>query len=94
MLQHLMAARKLTQKDLWMIFGSKGITSKVFHAKRSISKTQAKKLAAFSMSEIVLPGKRLGTPYLVILLLPYLLPTSRRHTFTERLDSASKLSFR
>jgi HTH-type transcriptional regulator/antitoxin HigA len=46
-LQHLMEARNLTQKDLWKIFGSKGITSEVFHGKRSISKTQAKKLAAF-----------------------------------------------
>jgi HTH-type transcriptional regulator/antitoxin HigA len=42
-----MAARNLTQKDLWKIFGSKGITSEVFHGRRSISKTQAKKLAAF-----------------------------------------------
>jgi HTH-type transcriptional regulator/antitoxin HigA len=42
-----MEARQLTQKDLWKIFGSKGITSEVFHGKRSISKTQAKKLAAF-----------------------------------------------
>jgi len=46
-LQHLMEARNLTQKDLWRVFGSKGITSEVFHGKRSISKTQAKKLAAF-----------------------------------------------
>jgi len=46
-LQHLMEARKLTQKDLWKTFGSKGITSEVFHGKRSISKTQAKKLAEF-----------------------------------------------
>ena len=46
-LQHLMEGRNLTQKDLWRIFGSKGITSEVFHGKRSISKTQAKKLAAF-----------------------------------------------
>jgi len=46
-LQHLMEARKLTQKDLWKIFGSKGITSEVFHGKRSISKAQAKKLAAY-----------------------------------------------
>ena len=46
-LQHLMEARSLTQKDLWKIFGSKGITSEVFHGKRSISKTQAKKLADF-----------------------------------------------
>lgn len=46
-LQHLTQARNLTQKDLWKIFGSKGITSEVFHGKRSISKTQVKKLAAF-----------------------------------------------
>ncbi|MBZ5702912.1 MAG: transcriptional regulator [Acidobacteriia bacterium] len=46
-LQHLMEARKLTQKDLWKIFGSKGITSEVFHGKRSISKAQAKRLAEF-----------------------------------------------
>src|SRR5258707_12754796 len=46
-LQHLMEARKLTQKDLWKLFGSRGITSEVFHGKRSISKTQAKKLPAF-----------------------------------------------
>jgi HTH-type transcriptional regulator/antitoxin HigA len=42
-----MAARNLTQKDLWKLFGSKGIASKVFHGKRAISKTQAKKLGAF-----------------------------------------------
>lgn len=46
-LKHLMEAQNLTQKDLWKVFGSKGITSEVFHGKRSISKTQAKKLAAF-----------------------------------------------
>lgn len=46
-LQHLMEARNLTQKDLWKVFGSRGITSEVFHGKRSISKTQAKKLAEY-----------------------------------------------
>lgn len=46
-LHHLMEARNLTQKDLWKIFGSKGVTSEVFHGKRTISKAQAKKLAAF-----------------------------------------------
>jgi HTH-type transcriptional regulator/antitoxin HigA len=46
-LQHLMEARKLAQKDLWKVFGSRGITSEVFHGKRSISKAHAKKLAAF-----------------------------------------------
>jgi mRNA-degrading endonuclease HigB of HigAB toxin-antitoxin module/antitoxin component HigA of HigAB toxin-antitoxin module len=42
-LQHLMETRQLTQKDLWKVFGSKGITSEVFHGKRSISKAQARK---------------------------------------------------
>jgi hypothetical protein len=42
-----MEARNLTQKDLWKTFGSKGITSEVFHGKRAISKAQAKKLARF-----------------------------------------------
>ncbi len=46
-LRHLMEARSLTQKDLWNLFGSKGITSEVLHGKRAISKAQAKKLAAF-----------------------------------------------
>jgi len=46
-LHHLMEARKLTQKELWKLFGSKGITSEVFHGKRSISKAQAKMLALF-----------------------------------------------
>ena len=46
-LKHLMEARSLTQKDLWKVFGSKGITSEVFHGKRSISKAQAKRLAQF-----------------------------------------------
>jgi len=42
-LHHLMEARNLTQKDLWKLFGSKGIASEVFHGKRAICKTQAKK---------------------------------------------------
>jgi len=42
-----MEARNLTQKDLWKVFGSKGITSEVFHGKRAISKTHAKRLASF-----------------------------------------------
>ena len=46
-LQHLMEARNLTQKDLWKVFGSKGITSEVFHGKRAISKAHARKLAEF-----------------------------------------------
>ena len=46
-LQHLMEARNLAQKDLWKVFGSKGTASEVLHGKRSISKAQAKRLAAF-----------------------------------------------
>jgi HTH-type transcriptional regulator/antitoxin HigA len=46
-LLHLMEARKPTQKDLWEVFGSKGITSEVFHGNRAISKAQARKLAEF-----------------------------------------------
>lgn len=46
-LRHLMEARELTQKDLWKVFGSKGVASEVFHGKRAISRTQAKKLAEF-----------------------------------------------
>jgi HTH-type transcriptional regulator/antitoxin HigA len=46
-LQHLMEARGLRQKDVWKLFGSKGITSEVVHGKRAVSKAQAKKLAEF-----------------------------------------------
>ncbi|OLE96410.1 MAG: hypothetical protein AUG75_20800 [Cyanobacteria bacterium 13_1_20CM_4_61_6] len=46
-LLHLMEARNLAQKDVVKIFGSKGITSEVLNGKRAISKTHAKKLAAF-----------------------------------------------
>ena len=47
MLRHLMEARGLTAKDLWGVFGSKGVTSEVLKGKRGISKSQIKKLAAF-----------------------------------------------
>jgi HTH-type transcriptional regulator / antitoxin HigA len=46
-LHHLMEARGLKPRDLWELFGSKGITSEVLNGKRSISKAQAKKLAEF-----------------------------------------------
>lgn len=46
-LRHLMEARDLTHKDIWPLFGSKGIASEVLNGKRAISKTQAKKLAQF-----------------------------------------------
>ncbi len=47
MLQHLMDARELTAKDLWDVFGSKGVTAEVPSGKRGISKTHIKKLSAF-----------------------------------------------
>lgn len=46
-LHHLMDSRGLKPTDLWELFGSKGIASEVLNGKRSISKTQAKKLAVF-----------------------------------------------
>jgi HTH-type transcriptional regulator / antitoxin HigA len=47
MLHHLMEARDLTHKDVWALFGSKGVASEVLNSKRAISKAQAKKLAEF-----------------------------------------------
>jgi HTH-type transcriptional regulator / antitoxin HigA len=47
MLKMLMAENNYRQKDLLHIFGSSGIASEVINGKRSISKTQAKKLAEF-----------------------------------------------
>lgn len=46
-LNELMLARELKQKDLVEVFGSKGITSEVLNGKRSISKNQAKLLGKF-----------------------------------------------
>jgi HTH-type transcriptional regulator/antitoxin HigA len=46
-LHHLMEARDLTHKDVWPLFGSKGIASEVLNGKRAVSKMQAKKLAEF-----------------------------------------------
>ena len=47
MLRHLMEARGLTHKDVWPLFGSRGIASEVLNGKRAISKAQARKLAEF-----------------------------------------------
>jgi HTH-type transcriptional regulator/antitoxin HigA len=47
MLEHLMDARGLTQKDLWDVFGSKSTASQVLNGKRALSKAHIKKLAAF-----------------------------------------------
>ena len=46
-LKHLMEARAIAPKDLWEVFGSKGAASEVLNGKRSVSKKQAKRLAAF-----------------------------------------------
>ncbi len=46
-LNELMLARDLKQKDLVKVFGSKGIASEVINGKRSISKNQAKALGEF-----------------------------------------------
>ncbi|WP_026097407.1 helix-turn-helix domain-containing protein [Baaleninema simplex] len=43
-LEELVRANDLKQKDLLDVFGSKGIASEVFNRKRSISKAQAKAL--------------------------------------------------
>lgn len=47
MLNFFMEDRGLKQSDLLPVFGSSGIASEVVNGKRSISKTQAKKLAEF-----------------------------------------------
>ena len=46
-LHHLMEARGLTHKDVWKLFGSKGVASEVLNGKRAISKTHARALADF-----------------------------------------------
>jgi HTH-type transcriptional regulator/antitoxin HigA len=46
-LQHLMEARDLRQRDLVEIFGSSGRVSEALSGKRAISKNQAKALSEF-----------------------------------------------
>ncbi len=46
-LKFFMEDRGIKQIDLLPVFGSSGITSEVVNGKHSISKAQAKKLAAF-----------------------------------------------
>ena len=46
-LKHLMESRQVKAKDLWPVFGSRGITSEVLSGKRGISVARAKKLAGF-----------------------------------------------
>jgi len=46
-LQALMEERGLKHKDIWPILGNKGAATEVLSGRRSISKTQAKRLAEF-----------------------------------------------
>jgi HTH-type transcriptional regulator/antitoxin HigA len=46
-LKSLMEERNLRHRDIWPVLGNKGVTSEILNGKRSISKTQAKKLAEF-----------------------------------------------
>jgi HTH-type transcriptional regulator/antitoxin HigA len=47
MLRHLLAEKELRRSDLGPVIGSKSRVSEIIRGKRSISKSQAKKLAAF-----------------------------------------------
>ncbi|MBI3693461.1 MAG: helix-turn-helix domain-containing protein [Acidobacteria bacterium] len=47
LLRHLMELRNLRQRDLIRLLGASSVVSDVVNGKRSISKAQAKKLAAF-----------------------------------------------
>ena len=46
-LKALMEERGLRHSDIWPVLGNKGVASEILNGKRSISKAQAKKLAAF-----------------------------------------------
>jgi HTH-type transcriptional regulator/antitoxin HigA len=46
-LRELMECRKVKPRDLWDIVGSKSSTSEILSGNRSISKAQAKRLAAY-----------------------------------------------
>jgi HTH-type transcriptional regulator/antitoxin HigA len=46
-LKALMEERGLRHRDIWPVVGNKGVASEILNGRRSISKAQAKKLAAF-----------------------------------------------
>jgi HTH-type transcriptional regulator/antitoxin HigA len=46
-LKSLMEERGLKHKDIWPVLGNKGAATEVLSGRRSISKTQAKRLAEF-----------------------------------------------
>lgn len=47
MLKVLIEDRGLRHKDIWPVFGNKGLASEVLNGKRAISTAQAKKLAEY-----------------------------------------------
>jgi HTH-type transcriptional regulator / antitoxin HigA len=46
-LKALMLERRLKHKDIWPVLGNKGAATEVLSGRRSISKTQARRLAEF-----------------------------------------------
>ena len=46
-LKALMEERGLKHKDIWPVLGNKGVATEILNGRRSISKAQAKRLAAF-----------------------------------------------
>jgi len=54
MLSYLLDQKGLMPKDLWAVLGSKSRVSEILSGKRSISKEQARKLAAFSRVSVAL----------------------------------------
>ena len=46
-LKALLADRGLTHNDVWPVLGNKGATTEILAGRRSISKAQAKRRAAF-----------------------------------------------
>jgi HTH-type transcriptional regulator/antitoxin HigA len=53
-LRELMEARQLRQRDLIPVFGASSVVSDVLAGKRGISKTHARKLAAFFRAPVTL----------------------------------------
>ncbi len=54
MLSYLLDRKGLMPKDLWSVLGSKSRVSEILSGKRSISKEQARKLAAFFRVSVAL----------------------------------------
>ncbi|MFN0105960.1 MAG: type II toxin-antitoxin system HigA family antitoxin [Bryobacteraceae bacterium] len=53
-LRALMEDRGLAHKDLWPVLGNKGSATEILNGRRSISKEQAKRLAAFFRVQVEL----------------------------------------